>query len=324
MINLPSTLGKAFIVSALAPMFVFVLLNVTFVPGNILPLISLLTMPSASPILKVLGIELSDITLLLIPSVFAILLNALNTPIIRLFEGAYGFQRNFLLKWMLERNKQKHESLYGDLLAYQKQLQKSDDELERQGLRREINQTYERLYTGLDGDGFSLPVDRRRLMPTRFGNIWGVIEEYPSLRYGMDGMTLWPRMVSVIGKEYSELLADSKMTMDALLNASLLAIIFGIEMAAVSITQATMLNVTLVVGSFVAAYLLYQTAVTTLLEMGELIKSCFDVHRGALLSRFGLSLPVGDITDERQVWSRLTRYILAGDADDYPALPPKI
>lgn len=318
MINLPATLGKTFIVSAFAPAFLFVLLNALFVAPGGLPVVGALTIPSDTPVLGGLGIKGVDLTLLLIPSLLGVLLNAFNTFIIRFFEGAHGFQRRVLMRWMLDRKSREHESKYGNLQAYQQQLAKTSDEMERRGLIMEIGNIQRQLYTGLDGAGFNLPCDKARLMPTLFGNIWAVIEEYPYLRYGMDGTTFWPRMISVVSKDYTDMIADHKMTLDTLLNSALLAIIFGVEMVIVLAQQVQWQDFALALGALVAAYLLYQAAISTLLQMGELIKSCYDLFRGALIQKFGLAIPVGDIEGERKIWSGLNSYILAGDSSYYP------
>lgn len=323
MINLPAALGTAFLISAFAPAFLFVLLNALFVAPGGLPVIGALTIPSDTPVLGVLGIKGVDLTLLLVPSLLGILLNAFNTFIIRLFEGAHGFERGLLLRPLLKRKTKEHAQLFDDLNAYQQQLAASGDEMERRGLVMEIGNIQRRLYTGLDGPGFTMPCDPARLMPMRFGNVWAVIEEYPYLRYGMDGMTFWPRMISVVPKEYTDMLGNHKMTLDTLLNSALLAIFFGVEMIVVLARQPGLQNLLLAAGAFAAAYLLYQAAISTLLEMGELIKSCYDLFRGALITKFGLAVPAGDIEGERRIWSGLTSYILAGDASYYPAPPSK-
>ncbi len=323
MINLPSTFGKAFLLSAFAPAFLFILFNALFVSSGGLPLVAALTIPVDTPVLGSLGIKGVDLTMLLIPSVLAVLLNAFNAFIIRLFEGAHGFQRQGLLKWMLNRKAKQHALLYGDLHAYSEQMEKTDDDLERRGLRMEIAKIHGRLYTGLDGVGFNLPHDRSRLMPTLLGNIWGVIEEYPYRRYGMDGTTFWPRMISVVPKEYADMIGDDKVTLDALLNASLLSIFFGVEMLVVFTQRFDWGDIGLAAGAFAAAYFLYQAAVSTLLQMGELVKSCYDLFRSDLIAKFGLTIPAGDIEAERRIWSGLTSYILAGDTYYYPTPPPK-
>lgn len=317
--SLPSTLGKSFIVSGFVPALVFVLLNSIFVFAGDAPPGGGLILLNDNPVLTLLGIKGIDLTLLLIPFIIGVLLGAFNTFIIRLFEGGHGFQRNLLMKWLLDRRLKEQERLYGDLGAFQAQWSKSDDTLEQRGLRLEINKIHGRIYTGLNGAGFKMPYAQERLMPTQFGNIWAVIEEYPYLHYGMDGTTFWPRMISVVPKEYTAMLADHKMTIDTLLNACLLAIIFGIEMMVVSIQQVSSLNLLLVAGAFVVAYLMYQAAIATLAEMGELLKSCYDLFRGQLSAKFGLTIPNGDIEAERKIWSGLNAYILAGDASYYPS-----
>lgn len=323
MINLPSTLGKSFIVGGFVPALLFVLLNGVFVAPNGLPVLRGLVIPADNPVLTALGVKSVDLTLLVVPSILAVLLIAFNTHIIRFFEGAHGFEKDFILKGLLRRNEREHEARYGDLQAFQDRLTKTSDPLELRGLRMEIARIHQGLFNGLDGAGLRLPVDKRRLMPTRFGNVWGVIEEYPYVRYGMDGTTFWPRMISVVPKEYAEMIASHKLTMDTLLNSSLLAIIFGFEMIIVSARILTLDNALLAAAAFVAAYLLYQAAMTSLLEMGELVKSCYDLFRKDLLTKLGLALTSSDIESERKIWSGLNSYILAGDSYYYPSPPSK-
>ncbi len=323
LLNLPSSLGKSFILSGFVPAFLFVLLNALYVAPSGVGVLSSLLVISDNTVLDKLGIKSVDLTMIVIPALIAVLLAAFNTFIIRMYEGAHGFERGFLLKSLLQRRQREHDEIYRDLQECLDQLAKSNDPLEQRGFRMQINQIHDRLFNGLDAPGLQLPFDKRRVLPTRFGNLWGVIEEYPALRYGMDGATFWPRMISVLSKDYSDMIADHKMTMDTLLNSPLLAILFGVEMIVVAVRSPSVLNVLLAAGAFVAAYMLYQAAVSSLREMGELIKSCYDLFRGALLDKLGIKPGPLTIEAERKIWSGLTSYILAGDSFYYPALPPQ-
>jgi hypothetical protein len=325
MITLPSALDRSFLISAFIPSFLFVFLSVSII-SNGLPVTAAVLFPADLNVLTSIFAKGVDPTVLVVPAtqavILALLLEAFNTFIIRLYEGAHGFQRRWLFRWLLDRKAGEHAARYEELQAYREQLDNADDELERRGLQKEIAEIQKRLYTGPGAAGFNWPVDAARLMPTRFGNIWAAIEEYPFLRYGMDGTTFWPRLVTVLSTEYAQMIADKKMTLDFLLNASALTLVLGLEATVVAVQRSRLENVLLIAGALFVAYLLYQAAISTLSEMGELIKSAFDVFRSDLMKKLGLVNSVADIDVERRVWLGLNNYFLSGDTFYYPSERP--
>ena len=170
----------------------------------------------------------------------------------------------------------------------------------------------------LERDRFHIPMDRRRILPTRLGNIFATIEEYPNIRYGMDGMVYWPRLIPVIPKEYSDIIADEKINIDFLINLSLLSGIFAMEMLIKFIYNYEELRfLLLTILSFTLFYIFYRVSTINVVAMGELIKSCFDLFRYDILNKMNIDIP-DKIEEERFLWYRLSNYITSGESFYYP------
>jgi len=308
--NLPSALGKVFLVAAFIPSFVFVLLNRLLIFTGRLP-------EQLGNKMLLFELNVGDLVLFLLPFVIGAILMALNTPIIKLYEGAYRFERDFLLRPFLSRNRKRHQELYAELNALRREYAQAKPGRARDSLAVAIDKKHQELLSGDSAESSLLPCDERRLTPTRLGNAFAVMEEYPSYRYGMDGVTFWPRLLGVISDDYKAMLGDEKMTLDFLLNLSLLSAVFGLEAFVASYYLPDPRYVALGLAILLASCLLYRSSIATALTMGELVKSCFDLFRQDLLTNFGFDNPT-DIEEERKIWSGLTNYILTGETLYYP------
>jgi hypothetical protein len=307
-----SSLGKAFVIAAFVPSLLFAIGNRLFITPVLSPQ---LAAAGGSLSLAELGIE--GAAFVLTPALIGMVLMALNQQIIRLFEGAHGFQQGFLLKPLLERQRERHRAMFADLQTLRQSYKAEKDDLKRHSLLRAIQREHSKIFVeGAAGE--MLPQDERRLAPTRLGNAFAVMEEYPYLRYGMDGMTFWPRLVGLISGDYKDLVGDEKTTLDFLLNLSLLSVVFGLEALLVSYNN-PIAFVLLAAASWLAAYLAYRSAVDTALTLGELIKSCFDLFRHDLLKQLGFDKPAS-LEEEQRLWAGLTNYILVGEAFYYPRM----
>jgi len=303
--------GRAFILTGFLPAFVFVAVNRL--------LLSSLAPELWATISRWLDLPLlgSDLTVLaVLPIALGIVLLALNTQIVRFYEGAYGFQRRFLLRPFMQRNRRRYQQLYGNLRVYRETYAKEKDRFKRTSLLRAMREEHRRVLEESEEREEYLPFDENRLLPTRLGNVWATVEEYPATRYGMDGMTFWPRLLAVIPEEYSRRIGSEKLQADFLLNLSLVSGLLGVEMLALGPFTRPWLMLLGPVG-LLLAYFFYRTAVTATQTLGELIKSCYDLYRGDLLEKLGIARP-DDIGTEIQIWRRLGQYFFAGEGAYYP------
>ena len=315
--KLPSALGKAFLVAGFIPSFIFVFLNRLLIFTGRLP-------EQLGDETLLFDLKMGDLILFLLPFVIGAILMALNTPVIKLYEGAYRFERGLLLRPFLSRNRKRHQELYAELNALRREYARAKPGRAKDSLAVAIDKKHQELLAGESAGGSVLPRDERRLTPTRLGNAFAVMEEYPTYRYGMDGVTFWPRLLGVISDDYKAMIGDEKMTLDFLLNLSLLSAVFGLEALVTSgyhfISDCVTLGLIALLASvagLLAFYLLHRSSVATALTMGELVKSCFDLFRQDLLTKLGFDNPT-DIEEERKIWSGLTNYILTGEALYYP------
>jgi hypothetical protein len=343
---------RAFIIAAFLPALVFVALNLLFIMPYLPSQVStqVVSLSLTLPLLEDIKIEGQGLFYTLAPVVIGAALILLNTPIIKLYEGAFSWQRNFLLKPLLERVRQRHHSRHEKLRALQTEYKQVAAQLERgegnpQVLKLQlaalrsytddkptassIEECYLELFSP-GGEGWEMPFDETRLMPTRLGNAFAVVEEYPYRRYGMDGVTFWPRLIHVISEDYKTAIDSAKTNLDSLLNFSLLGGVLGLEFLAMAgyymLASGNCVAADwFVLGwatTWIVAYLFYRAAVTATQSMGAQIAACFDLFRGALLDKFHIERPE-DLLAEQAVWRSLAKFLVSGDAYYFPR-PPEV
>ena len=340
--------GKAFLIAAFLPALVFVVLNLLFVVPYLPSQFStqVISFSLTLPLLEEVKIEGQGLFYTLAPVVIGAALILLNTPIIKLYEGAFSWQRKFLYKPLLEQMRRRHRAKHEKLRALQAeyrrvaaQLEKGEGnpqalQLQLAALRSFIGKqpsasSIEELYLDLfspGGIGWELPFDEARLMPTRLGNAFAVIEEYPFRRYGMDGVTFWPRLIHVISDDYKAAIEDAKTNLDSLLNFSLLSGVLGLEFLVMAghyaLTRGNCATADWFIlgwaASWIVAYLFYRATVTATQNMGMQIAACFDLFRGALLEKLGIEQP-SDLSGEQEVWRNLAKFLVSGDTYYYPS-----
>ena len=123
---------------------------------------------------------------LLVLATSSAMMTWLQLPALRLLEGYWPrpFRRlRFGLVRLLRKRLHKKEDRWQKLADVESQKQTAEQQSE---------------YALLDAELAHYPVDPRRLMPTRLGNILRAAEEYPQVRYGLAMSVCWPRLWLVI------------------------------------------------------------------------------------------------------------------------------
>jgi hypothetical protein len=270
------------------------------------------------------------VTLILLPVLLGIVLMALNTIIIKLFEGSFGWQKQFVLRLWQRRNQRRAEDLYGELVVLKQDytglladlsaLPAGAERLQLEQKRASLALEMQRLHTEIveQASMQRLPRRTRMVKSTALGNAFAVIEEYPYERYGMDGLLFWPRLRPLLDAPYAAALTNTKMILDLLLNLSLLACIFGVEAALVGVMSG--LDWTLIgagIGAWALAFVCYRGAVGTVHSLGDTIALCFDLYRGKLWEQFGLP-PARDLEEEQATWLQLGQFLRLGEGFYHP------
>lgn len=228
----------------------------------------------------------------------AFILQLVNNILIRLFEGYY-FKDKPPFCWLATREKTEYDRLVKEV----KDLRSNDPSMAPQ-----------------DREKFAWLCERfpnlEWLMPTKLGNVIRAFEIYPIDTYGIDAVYAWPRLQTVIPKDYLEAVDAAESNFTALINIFTLLIIIGIESMGLAIGSDSLLQVCVVVVLVIPlSFLCYQGAVGWAGAWGRLVKSCFDVFRLDLLKKMGYALPKS-LAKERAIWNTLSRtFVFNEDLD---------
>jgi hypothetical protein len=148
------------------------------------------------------------------------------------------------------------------------------------------------------------PVDPRRLMPTRLGNLLRAAEEYPQVRYGLATSVCWPRLWLLLPEEAQKTLAGARQRLNGAARFSLWGALFA------SWTVWAWWAAPLAVVAAIAAYWAMLDAAGV---YGDLLRAAFDLHRFALYEALRWPLPAGPEGEEVQ-GQRLSEYLFRGAA----------
>jgi hypothetical protein len=159
----------------------------------------------------------------------------------------------------------------------------------------------------------SYPHKREALLPTRVGNAIRAFEQHSNVRWGLDGVTVWPRIEALLGVDEREPLVDAKISFYVFLNASVGAFVVGVCLAIDKAVNApgTAWEWALYATPFLAGYVLYRAAIGPAVEWGDSVRASIDLHRLDLYEKLGVRAPTS-FSDERQLAVRVNKALLFG------------
>jgi hypothetical protein len=151
------------------------------------------------------------------------------------------------------------------------------------------------------------PEDPSQVLATSFGNVLRAFEEYPWRLYGIDPISTWPRLVSVLPDGYLGQIADSKMVVTFFLNVCVVGLSLVCETALVSPSGDLEKWFGAALGWAAIAAVAYQSSKWAAGVWGEYFRGAFDLYRLDLLRRMCLELPTGPMSgpQEQEVWQRV-------------------
>lgn len=153
------------------------------------------------------------------------------------------------------------------------------------------------------------PGRRSELMPTRIGNILRAAELRPVSKYGLDTVTMWPRLWLVMPKSTRDEIGDAR----AALDRSVCAVTWGILFLSFVPFTAWALVPSLVVVLSAQRWWVPQCAA----QFGELVEAAFDLHRFAIYDSVRWPLP-NCPAEELDLGRRLTSYLIRGSTNNEP------
>jgi hypothetical protein len=175
------------------------------------------------------------------------------------------------------------------------------------------------------------------ILPTKLGNIIRAFEYYPDREYGMDAVTIWPRLIAKIDSAYAASIDDAKTAFDFLINISFLSAVSSLLQVAAGlcyrkpfVSQGELLTwLLLLIITAASAVVFYRLSFSRAAEWGETVKGAFDLYRKDLLTQLGYELKVTTRDEERTLWDQISKQMIFGDhpttgtrTPDYLEKPP--
>lgn len=227
---------------------------------------------------------------LLVVWIIAVALLTLNHPLYRFLEG-YTFP-NWLAEWLKERNRKRLQASLSEIRNLFQRWASEGDAFPANDLRR---------YRSLRRDtARSMPSTMSDVLPTAFGNAIRAFELYSRDIYGADGVWIWLRLGTVIPKNVTEQIQDSRTQIDFLVNCCLYSFVvatlsFGrvVYAANQQLMASSPIALWLAVGAggSLATYLFYRWAVSRVSAWGDWVMTAYDCYLPALAKQLGYELP---------------------------------
>jgi hypothetical protein len=244
-----------------------------------------------------------EATLLFLALIVAtVVFQPLQLSLVRLLEGYWGGSRvaRALALPLLEYQRRRW-----DALDRAQAVSSSDEELDAEQKAR------------VDDAGWQLrrffPA-RDRLRPTRLGNTLRAAEDRAGARYGLDAVTVWPRLYPILPDGIRAVLEDYRNELDIAARFSVVFLIatgIGIGFLAPYGWWLLVPAVTVLL-----AWLSYRGAVASAVGYGEAIETAFDLHRFDLLQALHLPLPTSRAA-EREANFKLCEFLGQGVPVDF-------
>jgi hypothetical protein len=249
--------------------------------------------------------------------VATVFLYNLNTPLVRFLEG-YPWKASRSGRRRIARWTREHDAVKA-LLPHLRTLRAQWDGVDKDSSdRRRIQDALNRLQELLNA---AYPSKPNLILPTRFGNVLRSFETYPLRQYEMDGVVLWPRIVSLADKDTLGMVEDARSSLDFFVNCMVLSAILAALLFVLGccvLDGATprwqLVSWALEVAALGSiALLCYAVCPSKIAAWGGQVKSVFDLFRGDLLKKMGYTQVASTRQEERDLWREISRQIIFGD-----------
>lgn len=245
------------------------------------------------------AVNLADVAILGVASfVLALTMNPLQFVLIQLFEGYWGTSRpaEHLAVARIAYHRHRRRSLY-EQARMATDLALTDDgptaSLRRQVRRDESLRAYR-----------SYPDRERDILPTRLGNVLRQYETSIGRQYGLDLLTVVPRLAMVGGEREIAYVTNQRIQLELALRTSFLALIAAPTTLVFMSRHGPWLLLALI--PYAIAYLAYRGAVAVAHEYSASLAVLVDLGRFTLYRRVGVVDPES-IDEERRTNRDLMR-----------------
>ncbi|GHJ42832.1 hypothetical protein Cs7R123_01740 [Catellatospora sp. TT07R-123] len=164
---------------------------------------------------------------------------------------------------------------------------------------------YQRRYYGF-------PPRSDEVLPTRLGNVLQAAEAYSGdeARYGADAAFFWPRLYLVLPADIRTAVDQARSRLGMFVMMASLGTAFPLLglVPVLLLGTAWTLWAALSAAAVVTAVVAYRGSVRAGAAFGDLVRSCFDLHRRTALRQLGLAVPT-TLEQERRLWRALRRQL---------------
>jgi hypothetical protein len=234
-------------------------------------------------------------------TVLAYLFSVLTLPLIQLYEGYWSERLSGLSAPFVIDFKRKRVACLADMAKQRTAGNRIPPEKSAEFLSM-----YQRLSS-------AYPRNPILVKPTRLGNVLVAAEEYPQLRYNMDAVVWWPRLVAVLPEAQQAQVDASMVPLVALLNLTTILVVVGVGGGAWLLFWRALPEWSLpcAIGGVALAWVCYRVAATQAVRFGDVVRATFDLYRLDLLKQMHIGL--GAHATEREAWGQLTEWLYYGD-----------
>lgn len=288
-------LGVRLSLVGLLPTTVLVLLVLTLVWGGA---------PTKSPNFAAVLAEIArydaaqGLLLVLAILVLTLVLQPFQLLLVRLLEGYWGTSKisETLSVFFVNRHREKRDCLQYKLDTLSKKIA-TEGSSTREAEAGQLADRIEHFYP------------KSRLLPTTLGNVLRAGEENAGAPYGLDIITVWPRLYAILPERTAALVDDQRNQLDV-------AVRFCVTFGVATVASAGLLFqhgwwLAVPLASLVLAWMSYRGAVASALAYVLGIRTAVDLHRFELLRALHLPLPP-DPQAEKQTNVLLSDFLRQG------------
>jgi hypothetical protein len=242
-------------------------------------------------------------------AIFGHVVGSLEDAALRLLEGYWPSWCKSLAK---RRVASKRKGVKEDEMRFNQVAEKAG--------ARSLDDQELREYLSLQESLMWMP-EERYLMPTKLGNVLRAAETRPLVKYGLDGVVLWPRLWFVLPDLARKELIEARKRIESAAQLWLWGVMFWVW----GPFLALWFWVPIVVGSIVVAYS-YSNMIRAARVYAELFDSIFDLYRRRVYDAIGWPAPKNPEEEHRE-GQKLTQYLVRGSREREPTfffpVPPK-
>lgn len=151
--------------------------------------------------------------------------------------------------------------------------------------------------------------DESKLLPTRLGNVLRAAESKAGQRYGLDTVTIWPRLYPHLPNPLARALHDTRTQLDTYASLCICFLVAGVALAAALLTDGPWLAVPL--AAVAVSWIAYRAATRIAIKYGEALAVAFDLYRFTMLDGLRYPLP-SNLEEELDFNQQLTKFFRSG------------